>query len=145
MIRLEQHRYDLARETFARAVAVRPDTALYHRQLGVAEFMAKRLSEAQRQLDQALSLDPTDADSYYWRGKSLAGQGRRTDAIQDLEAAVTIEPKLRQAFTELANLYSVGGQSAKASAMRARADALASSRSPDDIEEYIRNLQDVNP
>jgi tetratricopeptide (TPR) repeat protein len=145
MIRLEQHRYDLARETFARAVTVRPDTALYHRQLGVAELMAKRLTEAQRQFDQALSLDPNDADSYYWRGKSLADQGRRTNAIQDLEAAVTIEPKLRQAFAELADLYSVDGQSAKASAMKTKADALASSRSPDDIEEYIRNLQDVNP
>jgi Flp pilus assembly protein TadD len=145
MIRLEQHRYELAQETFARAVAVRPDTALYHRQLGVAELMAKRLSEAQRQFDQALNLDPNDADSYYWRGKSLAEQGRRTNAIQDLEAAVTIQPKLRQAFTELADLYSVDGQLTKASAMKAKADSLASSRSPDDIEEYIRNLQDVNP
>jgi tetratricopeptide (TPR) repeat protein len=145
MIRLEQHRYELAQETFAQAVFVHPGAALYHRQLGVAELMAKRLPEAQKQFDEALSLDPNDADSYYWRGKSLAEQGRRANAIQDLEAAVTIEPKLRQAFTELADLYSGDGQPAKASAMRAKASALVSSRSPDDIEEYIRNLQDVNP
>jgi tetratricopeptide (TPR) repeat protein len=145
MIRLKQHRYELAQETFARAVAVRPDAALYHRQLGVAELMAKRSSEAQKQFDLALSLDPNDADSYYSRGKSLAEQGRPTNAIQDLEAAITIEPNLRQAFTELAELYSGEGQPAKASAMRAKANGLAASRSPDDIEEYIRNLQDVNP
>ncbi len=144
MIRLSERRYDLAAESFAHAVAVRPDTSLYHRQLGVAQLMGKHLAEGQAQLDQALTLDPNDADSYYWRGKDLALQDRRTKAIQDLETAITINPNLQQAFMELAELYSRDGQRAKAAAMRAKATSLAGSKSPGDIEEYIRNLQDAN-
>jgi tetratricopeptide (TPR) repeat protein len=145
MIRLAEGRYDLAAEAFNRAVEVRPSTALYRRQLGVAQLMGRRLTEAQAQFDRALSLDPNDADSYYWRGKTLALQGQRTKAIQDLQAAVTIDPKLGQAFTELAELYSGNGQPTQASAMREKASSLRGSKSPDDIEEYIRNLQDASP
>jgi tetratricopeptide (TPR) repeat protein len=145
MIRLAERRYDLATEAFTRAVEVRPNTALYHRQLGVAQLLRKHLTEGQAQFDRALTLDPNDAESYYWRAKDLALQGRRTRAIQDLEAAVTIDPKLGQAFMELAELYSGDGQPTKASAMREKASSLAGSKSPDDIEEYIRNLQNANP
>jgi tetratricopeptide (TPR) repeat protein len=145
MIRLAERRYDLATEAFTHAVAVRPNTALYHRQLGVAQLMGKHLTEGQAQFDRALSLDANDADGYYWRGKDLALQGRPARAIQDLEAAVTINPKLEQAFMELAQLYSRNGQPTKALAMRKKASSLAGSKSPDDIEEYIRNLQDANP
>jgi tetratricopeptide (TPR) repeat protein len=145
MIRLAERRYDLATEALTRAVEIRPNIALYHRQLGIAQLMGKHLTEAQAQFDRALCLDPNDGDSYYWRGKDLALQGRRTKATQDLEAAVTIDPKLGQAFMELAELYSESGQSAKASAMREKASSLVSSKSPDDIEEYIRNLQEANP
>jgi tetratricopeptide (TPR) repeat protein len=145
MIRLAGRRYDLATEAFTHAVAVSPKIALYHRQLGVAELMGKHLAEGQAQFDRALSLDPNDADTYYWRGKDLALQGHRTRAIQDLEAAVTMNPKLKQAFMELAQLYSRNGQPTKALAMREKASSLAGSTSPDDIEEYIRNLQYANP
>jgi tetratricopeptide (TPR) repeat protein len=145
MIRLAEHRYEPAAEAFTRAAEISPHTALYHRQLGVAQIMGKHLTEGETQLDRALSLDPNDADSYYWRGKGLALQGRRTRAIQDLEAAVTIDPKLGRAFTELAELYSESGEQTKASGMKAKAISLTGSKSPDDIEEYIRNLQDANP
>jgi hypothetical protein len=56
-----------------------------------------------------------------------------------------MNPKLKQAFMELAQLYSRNGQPTKALAMREKASSLAGSTSPDDIEEYIRNLQDANP
>src|SRR5581483_4833532 len=118
MIQLSERRYDFAAESFTHAVTLRPDIALYHRQLGVAQLMAKHLAEGQAQFDRAISLDSNDADSYYWRGKDLAVQGRRTKAIQDLETAVAINPKLQQAFMELAELYSRDGQRAKAAAMR---------------------------
>src|SRR5207248_7065003 len=111
----------------------------------VAQLLRKHLTEGQAQFDRALTLDPNDDESYYWRAKDLALQGRRTRAIQDLEAAVTIDPKLGQAFMELAELYSGDGQPTKASLMREKASSLIGSKSPDDIEEYIRNLQNANP
>jgi Tfp pilus assembly protein PilF len=111
----------------------------------MAQLMGKHLGEAQTQLDRAINLDPNDADSYYWRGKDLALEGRRAKATQDLETAVTIDPKLGHAFTELATLYSKSGQTKKAAEMQERATSLADSKSPDDIEEFIRNLQNANP
>ncbi len=97
---------------------------LYHAGLGVATFEAQNLTESQKELDQALLLDPQATPAYLWRARLLARRGQQDKAIADLETYVALESSSADGYHELEELYVKTGQAEKASAARAKYEAL---------------------
>lgn len=120
VVHLEQGDPDGAQAAIQKAINLAPATALYHRELGVVLFKGGHLSQSKKEMDQAVSLDPKAALAYYWRARSLAGLGDEPSAVQDLETAVALQPDNRDAYSELARLYTKAGQTQKANDAEAK-------------------------
>jgi tetratricopeptide (TPR) repeat protein len=85
-------RFDEAREAYAAAIALSPDTAFLYRDLGLVEVRRKNLPEAERNLRKATALDPADAKAFANLGDVLEERGNVGDAIAALERAYALDP-----------------------------------------------------
>jgi tetratricopeptide (TPR) repeat protein len=85
-------RFDDARDEYAAAIALSPDSAFLYRDLGLVELRRKNLQEAERNLRKALALDASDARAHVGLADVLEGRGNLDDAITVLERVYAIEP-----------------------------------------------------
>jgi tetratricopeptide (TPR) repeat protein len=85
-------RLDEARDAYAGAIALSPDLAFLHRDLGLVEARRKNLAEAQRHLQRAVALDPADDRALTGLGDVLEARGDVEGAIGALERALAVEP-----------------------------------------------------
>jgi len=131
-----------AEAAFRHALALRPESALYHRELGVALFKKGSLKESRQELDQALLLDPKAAEAYFWRARVLAGLNKQPEAVADLETALALQPSLNEAYSELAHLYSAAGQKEKAAALLAKQQEQKGKTGSDDRNHFLWDLAD---
>jgi tetratricopeptide (TPR) repeat protein len=76
-----------------------------HRILGVTQFQTGNVSEAIKQYEQALRLNPNNAKAHLNLGIALEQTGRVQDAIQHDKQALRIEPDLTEARDALARLH----------------------------------------
>jgi len=88
----EAGRFDEAREAYAAAIALSPDTAFLYRDLGLVEARRKNLAEAERNLRKATALDPADAKAFASLGNVLEERGNVDGAIAALERAYALDP-----------------------------------------------------
>jgi tetratricopeptide (TPR) repeat protein len=129
---LERNEMVAARAAIEQAVALSPDSALDHRELGVTLFKMGNLDASQAEFDRALTLDPNAVQAYYGRAQVLNQKGEPQKAIDDLETAIALEPKYTEAYAALAKLYSAHGQEQKAAAMLETEKKLEQSERPSD-------------
>ncbi len=94
------------------AVAIGPDVALYRRNLGLAYARADRAADAERELAEAVRLEPWSADGRNWLGFLLAARGDETGARAQFEAALQADPQHAEARANLARLGPQSGPSA---------------------------------
>jgi tetratricopeptide (TPR) repeat protein len=96
-------RFDEARETYAAAIALSPDTAFLYRDLGLVEIRRKNLGEAERNLRKAIALDPADPRAFASLGDVLEARGSVEDAISAIERAYALDPSdaLKQRLNRL--------------------------------------------
>jgi len=85
-------RLDEARDAYAGAIALSPDLAFLHRDLGLVEARRKNLAEAQRHLQRAVTLDPADDRALTGLADVLEARGDLEGAIGALERALAVEP-----------------------------------------------------
>jgi len=85
-------RFDEAREAYAAAIALSPDTAFLYRDLGIVEARGKNLPEAERNLRKAIALDPADSSAFTSLGDVLEDRGDLDGAISALERADALDP-----------------------------------------------------
>jgi tetratricopeptide (TPR) repeat protein len=74
-------RLDEARDAYAGAIALSPDIAFLYRDLGLVELRRKNLGEAERNLQKAATLDPSDS-------RALTGLASVSEQRGDLDAAI---------------------------------------------------------
>jgi Tfp pilus assembly protein PilF len=74
------------------------------------------------QLDVTLHLDPDHYRAHLLRGRILSLQDHSAEAVPDLEKAVSLQPKSKEAHQFLADAYVHLGQNEKAAAQRAAAE-----------------------
>src|SRR5436190_17570794 len=94
---------DVAIQLISRAIANRPNDAVYHANLAEACRRAGRRQEAEAVCRRAIDLNPNFSTSYINLGVILQEMGRFDEAIQVLRRATEIDPRSAQAWTNLAN------------------------------------------
>jgi superkiller protein 3 len=78
--------------TFNRLLALDPDNALAHENIGVLQMEAKDYVQAEASLRSAIRIDPQLAGAYKNLGVLLVNTGREAEAIDTWKRAVEIEP-----------------------------------------------------
>jgi Tfp pilus assembly protein PilF len=104
---------------------------------GESAYRAGDLDAAQAALTQAVALDPLSPALHHQLGLLFAQRGHDYAAIQELEAAVDLEPQRHQSLRNLAVLYQKHGFRRKACEVWERALAHATDE-PTRVE--IRNI-----
>lgn len=88
--------YSQAETALRAAVAAQPDNPDAHFQLAVALFEQNKVADAAKELELAAPLaqgtEKQQADYYRYRGSVYAKQEKWTEAVQDLEKAVKLDP-----------------------------------------------------
>lgn len=89
-----------AEQAFREAIALRPDFARAHVNLGIALSKQGRFDDAFDAFAQVLP----ETDAYYNVGLMLAGEGRMADAAEAFQHALDIDPGFTAAATQLAKI-----------------------------------------
>ncbi len=106
---VHQGRADEAVEHFQKALALEPESAVFHGSLGTAYYQTKRLEEAITQYQIALKIDPDFADAHNNLGLCLFQEGRVNEAIAHYQRAVEIKPDFAEAHKALGDcLFQTG-------------------------------------
>jgi tetratricopeptide (TPR) repeat protein len=121
-------RPDEAVASWSAALALKPDWALGHYNLGVVLARVRRYDAALEEFHRASRLDPKLAAAWH-RGGLVASWLGRPEAVQDLQTAVALEPRL-EPMEDLAWLLATHPEPSVRDGERAliwarRADALA--------------------
>jgi tetratricopeptide (TPR) repeat protein len=86
-------RLDEAIESYERARALRPGSALLLNDLGIALFSAGRFEESVRVLGEAVRADPEQTDHRFNLARALAAAGRTGEALAELETVLAVSPR----------------------------------------------------
>lgn len=112
-------RYQEATEPYMKMVELFKDSPFRHiskqlqgvyYQLGVAYSELGRHEEAARSLEEAISIDWTDADTWYLLGETYKQLGQCEEAIESFAQAVRFIPNFLEAYEGLAQCYTETGQ-----------------------------------
>jgi len=94
----QQADYDKAFNAFQKAIDLKPDEAGYHNNYALALVKAKKLDEAQQELQKAAALDPPGAAKYYYNlGAVLTNAGQVDAAAEAFKKAIEANPNYAEA------------------------------------------------
>lgn len=96
------------------ALGCRDAIAYYYKALAITDTTPLNLAEAQKAISQAVTLNPEDAASRALDGQILLDEGNDKAAVQQLLAAVRLQPTLYRAHDLLRSAYLKMGESDKA-------------------------------
>jgi tetratricopeptide (TPR) repeat protein len=96
------------------ALGCREPEAYYYEALAITDTTPFNLPGAQKAISQAVTLNPEDAASRALAGEILLDEGNYKAAVQQLLAAVQVQPKLYRAHDLLRTAYLKMGESDKA-------------------------------
>jgi non-specific serine/threonine protein kinase len=118
---LKEENRDQADLASRRALELAPDSAEAHVARGLALSLYLKFAEAHREFDQAIVLDPTLFEAYYFYGRALNNQGKKDAAAAMFTKAASIRPEDYQSQCHLGALYRALGrdQDAHTSTVRA--------------------------
>jgi len=89
----------------SKAVDIEPDLPEGHASRGVVLALRKRYSEAEREFEIALQLNPKLYEAYYYYARACFSQGKLDRAAVLLEQAVAVRPESFDALSVLAGIY----------------------------------------
>jgi tetratricopeptide (TPR) repeat protein len=100
--------YDLAIFQLERAVALAPEVAGIHFNLGGAYYGKGLVADAEREFHLALELDPGHARSHWFRGLCLERLGRLDEALEEFEWVRRHSPGTREARSAGEEIEAIG-------------------------------------
>lgn len=90
---------DQAVATYQKALALKPDDAALHNNLGSLYAGMGKLQEAQAQFQKAATLDPTNAGRYYFNiGAIMYNAGKMDEALTAFKKVISLDPKNAEAY-----------------------------------------------
>ena len=103
-----------------RALELDIDSAEAHASRGVAYSLKKNYAEAESEFEQAIRLDPTLFEAYYFYARICFEQGKLEKTIQLYEKSIEVNPQDYQAPLLMAQVYADLGEEEKAEVSRRR-------------------------
>ena len=110
--------------SFERALALKPDYAEAHTNLGNILRDQGKLSDAAARYQRALALKPDFPDAHNNLGNTLKDQGKLGDAVRHYQRAFALRPEFPEAHNNLGNALAAQGKLGDAVAQYQRALAL---------------------
>ena len=102
------------RSILQQALALDPDSAQAWYNLGLAEHAGNELEPALASFQQAVKLDPRDADSFYYRGRLLPGDEGVRQGDRGLREGAEDQPAARLGGVSMARALQRSGRTAEA-------------------------------
>ena len=97
----ELGRLDEAQASYTQAIALKPDYAEAHSNLGITLQELGRLDEAEASYNQAIALKPDYAEAHSNLGNTLQELGRLDEAEASYNQAIALKPENIEAHTQL--------------------------------------------
>jgi tetratricopeptide (TPR) repeat protein/peroxiredoxin len=110
----QQKRWDEARKTLERAVAVRPDDPEANYSLGMVFAQSDDTERAYEYLQKALKFRPAYPEALNNLGVLYLRTGKRNEAVAKFEECIRVAPGFDQSYLNLARVYSLEGETNKA-------------------------------
>ena len=114
MLYLELGRADEAIAHFKASLALKPQSAAAHYNLGTALTVARRLDEAADRYREALRIDPSYANAHNNLGNVYMAEGKFDAAIHEFGEVVRLQPASAAGLKNLAAAYAMAGQFGRA-------------------------------
>lgn len=106
--------YPVALGYFQRALPYTPNYPSLEINLGVVHGAMNQNTEAEAHFLRAIQLAPVNDEAHYFYGRWLLNIGRVSDAVQQLQTAVDLNPTRLSVFDMLASAYWAAGNADKA-------------------------------
>jgi tetratricopeptide (TPR) repeat protein len=95
-------------EAFQKALELKPDDAAYHNNYALVLVRAKKINEAQAELEKSAQLDPANAGKYYYNmGAVMMNTGQLDSAGEAFKKAISTSPNYAPAWYQY-GLYLMG-------------------------------------
>jgi tetratricopeptide (TPR) repeat protein len=133
LLQLEPAQPGEAARFFQAALALRPDDAAMHHNLGFALEKQGRPAEAEAEFREAIGLRPNSASSHHSLGFALASQDRPAEAEAAYREAIRLKPDFANCYKGLGLVLQKQGKWAEAVAATRKAIRLK----PGDPEAYV--------
>jgi protein O-GlcNAc transferase len=104
VLSLQTARTDDGIALIEQAIAINPEVAAAHNDLGNALAGGGHLGEALESYDRALALQPDFADAHLNRGNALVGLGRMDEALASYDRAIALQPTYADAHYNRGNV-----------------------------------------
>jgi Flp pilus assembly protein TadD len=114
LLYLELGRAEEAIAHFKSSLALKPQSAAAHYNLGTALTVARRLGEAADQYREALRIDPAYANAHNNLGNVYMAEGKFDAAIQEFEEVARLQPESAAGLKNLAAAYAMAGEFGRA-------------------------------
>jgi Flp pilus assembly protein TadD len=110
LIAQRNDRLDEAISEYRRAIALDPESAAAHDNLGNALLQHGELDEAISEYRRAIELDPKSATAHNNLGNALRQQGKLDEAVSEYRLAIQLDPKFAPAHSALGNVLRQQGK-----------------------------------
>jgi len=139
-IHFSEGQYAEAVKAYEKAVKIWPSSG-NHYALGQAYMNAGRHTEADREFNTILRMDPDKPNGNYGLGLNFSKQGRYEDAILQFKQAIRINPKFYDGYAELGYAYADLGEMEEAQQVVDTLEHVA----PDLADTLSRYMYKVDP
>jgi len=106
----DSEKYGQAIESYKKAIAINPDYADAHYNLGIAYRKQGEYDLAIASYQKAIAINPDDAKAHYNLGYAYRKQGKYDLEIKSYKKAIAIDPDLAKAHYNLGNAYGEQGE-----------------------------------
>jgi tetratricopeptide (TPR) repeat protein len=103
-VHFAEENYDEAIKAYEKAVSAWPSTS-NHYALGQAYMNAGRYSDADKEFNTVLRMDPDKPNGNYGLGLNFSRQGRHEDAVLQFKEAIRLDTKFYDGYAELGYAY----------------------------------------
>jgi len=100
--------YDLAIAELEKAVALAPEVASLHFNLGGAFYNKERVGDAEREFRLVLALEPGHVKAHWFRGLCLEKMGRLTEALEEFQWVRRNSTGTREARSAGEEIHAIG-------------------------------------
>jgi len=139
-IHFSEDQYDEAVKAYEKAVKIWPSSD-NHYALGQAYLNAGEHTEADREFNTVLRMDPDKPNGNYGLGLNFSKQGRYEDAILQFKQAIRIDPQFYAGYAELGYAYADLGEMDEAQRVADTLEHVA----PDLVDTLSRYMYKVDP